>query len=1122
MPPAREKSTGNQHIFVAVRCRPMNGTELAERSWSIVETDNENKSVSVRERPQVGAPTKTFTFDKVFGTTSKQIDVYKSVVEPAIEEVIMGYNCTIFAYGQTGTGKTFTMEGERSAEHLRWEDDPMAGIVPRSLAHLFERLEAMDCEFSMRVSYLELYNEELFDLLGASECETKMRIYDDSNKKGSIVIQGLEEVVVRNKLEVYSILKKGSQKRQTASTMMNATSSRSHTVFTVTIHTKENAVDGEELVKTGKLNLVDLAGSENIGRSGAVDRRAREAGNINQSLLTLGRVITSLVDRQPHVPYRESKLTRILQDSLGGKTKTSIIATISPASSNLEETLSTLDYAHRAKNIQNKPEINQKLTKKNLIKEYNEEIERLRKDLQASRDKNGIFINEENYKEIQSQLASQASILKNQDELLADLRQQHDTLSEEHTATVEELESTKEELAETANKAEVMEKALERCQTRLSRTIQQRDEQMHIVEKHVASEKQLQKEAHGLLDSVQQTTGHIELLQGSTARKDDLARDNFSSLSEYRKTFRSHMTDISNRLQTFVSEQCEHLTSTSSKLGEMTDAAQNEAQKQESTVSSIQQHLKDYTDSLLERFATLHSETSATTQDVITSSQSTKENLRAMYEEIRNTCLVELQAKLADDQNAALSATCDIQKESLTQFAELQLTTAQFVRNMQECMDMFEADTKSFLESLADQQTSVMKLLSEQQQEATEEAEKIDETISSIVAALEKERILNRERLSRRHEFTSSYKACQQEVTKASDRFCERQTKTGSAINDHVTAFSDQIGSARENISGIIDERVSRCQEADAEMTKHRQELCTKVSTSMAQWQEEAEASVHSVSAVLRKFTTSVSTAFANAKDSTQTSLHDIEQKTESLSAETNAAKERLIGRAAEVKEIVSQQEAHMQQHKEQTEQAAASQLTDLNELVDTQTRHYNPTGSTPPKMEYQYVKEIQKPLVHKIILDAFRADKLNRDTETAANLALPLSDSEEEQGMSIADEKESVFNVSANAEEQAEDACSLDSVSMTDKMDAFNTKENQPESQTSVVSNVTARRKAGGAQRSRVPSSIPLSAKKGKIKDAGSSKQPSHTSTKLTKRKLPEQMPVQVKKQLKSTNKDI
>ena len=203
---------------------------------------------------------------------------------------------------------------------------------------------------------MELYNEELFDLLSPVDDTNKLRLYEDSTHRGSCIVQGLAEVTVYNKEDVYSVLERGQSKRQTASTLLNAHSSRSHSVFLVTAYIKEKSMEvgHEELVKVGKLNLVDLAGSENIGRSGAVDKRAREAGSINQSLLTLGRVITGLVDHSPHIPYRESKLTRLLQDSLGGRTKTSIIATISPALVNIEESLSTLDYAHRAKNIMNR------------------------------------------------------------------------------------------------------------------------------------------------------------------------------------------------------------------------------------------------------------------------------------------------------------------------------------------------------------------------------------------------------------------------------------------------------------------------------------------------------------------------------------------------------------------------------------------------------------------------------------------------------------------------------------------------------------------------------------------------------------------------------------------------
>uniref|UniRef100_A0A667YAG7 Kinesin-like protein n=1 Tax=Myripristis murdjan TaxID=586833 RepID=A0A667YAG7_9TELE len=398
-----------RNIQVVVRCRPFNTVER-KTSYGVIDCDQNRKEVTVKTGGvNDKASRKTYTFDMVFGPAAKQIDVYRSVVCSILDEVIMGYNCTVFAYGQTGTGKTFTMEGERSPDgQFTWEEDPLAGIIPRTLHQIFEKLSENGTEFSIKVSLLEIYNEELFDLLSPSEdVSERLQLFDDPRNKRGVVVKGLEEVTVHNKDEVYQILERGAAKRKTASTLMNAYSSRSHSVFSVTIHMKEITLDGEELVKIGKLNLVDLAGSENIGRSGAVDKRAREAGNINQSLLTLGRVITALVEKRPHVPYRESKLTRILQDSLGGRTKTSIIATVSPSSSNLEETLSTLEYASRAKNIMNKPEVNQKLTKRTLIKEYTEEIERLKRDLAATRDKNGVYLSAENYDNMSGQITSQ-------------------------------------------------------------------------------------------------------------------------------------------------------------------------------------------------------------------------------------------------------------------------------------------------------------------------------------------------------------------------------------------------------------------------------------------------------------------------------------------------------------------------------------------------------------------------------------------------------------------------------------------------------------------------------------------------------------------------------------------
>merc|ERR550519_3344502 len=466
-----------QNIKVFVRCRPLNKDEKAARSYAVLECTGQ-REITVKEK-QLSSLTKTFNYDRVFGPQSKQLDVYRAVVEPLIAQVLQGYNCTVFAYGQTGTGKTYTMEGGegRDSPGMTWEKDPTSGIIPRALSQIFDELRVtVDAEFSVRVSFLELYNEEIFDLLSAHDDTTRLRLYEDSTKKSSVIIQGLEEVQVQSKMDVYNILEKGSKKRQTAATLMNAHSSRSHTVFTVTVHIKESSLEGEELLKFGKLNLVDLAGSENIGRSGAMDKRAREAGNINQSLLTLGRVITCLVDRAPHIPYRESKLTRLLQDSLGGRTKTSIIATISPASVNLEETLSTLEYASRAKNILNKPEVNQKLSKVAVLKEYTEEIERLRKDLMANREKNGVYIASENYQEMLSKIECQSQEISEQIGNIKALKEEMEKKLELFEECEQELETRNKQLESTNVRLAETEHTLTCTKTVLQKTATERDE----------------------------------------------------------------------------------------------------------------------------------------------------------------------------------------------------------------------------------------------------------------------------------------------------------------------------------------------------------------------------------------------------------------------------------------------------------------------------------------------------------------------------------------------------------------------------------------------------------------------------------------------------------------------
>nr|XP_046188450.1 kinesin-like protein KIF11 isoform X3 [Oncorhynchus gorbuscha] len=438
------------------------------------------------------------------------------------------------------------MEGERSPnEEFTWEEDPLAGIIPRTLHQIFEKLSENGTEFSVKVSLLEIYNEELFDLLSpCPDVTERLQLFDDPRNKRGVIIKGLEEITVHNKNEVYQILERGSAKRKTASTLINAYSSRSHSVFSVTIHMKEITIEGEELVKIGKLNLVDLAGSENIGRSGAVDKRAREAGNINQSLLTLGRVITALVEKRPHVPYRESKLTRILQDSLGGRTKTSIIATVSPASINLEETLSTLEYANRAKNIMNKPEVNQKLTKRTLIKEYTEEIERLKRDLAATRDKNGVYLSSENYE-------SMAGVISSQEEHITEYTEKIASVEEELKRVFELFEDSKDKLDQCLNDLEDKNHKLEETHKDLQETKQKLTEEAFIVSELATTEEKLYTTADKLLTTVDVSTKDVSDLHAKLERKKKVEEHN----SEIQISFTDHMDAMFSQMQNSVEDQ---------------------------------------------------------------------------------------------------------------------------------------------------------------------------------------------------------------------------------------------------------------------------------------------------------------------------------------------------------------------------------------------------------------------------------------------------------------------------------------------------------------------------------------------------------------------------------------
>ncbi|KAK8673137.1 hypothetical protein V6N13_111491 [Hibiscus sabdariffa] len=383
----------NCSVKVAVHIRPLIGDERTQGCKECVAV--------TKGKPQVQIGTHSFTFDHVYGSgASPSTSMFEECVASLVDGLFQGYNATVLAYGQTGSGKTYTMG-------TAIKNGSETGLIPQVMNSLFKKIETLkhQTEFQLHVSFIEILKEEVRDLLDSEPVSKPaapsgnaikatvpgrppIQIRESSN--GVITLAGSTDVAVSTLQEMAACLEQGSVNRATGSTNMNNQSSRSHAIFTITLEQMQkiqlvSAVNdtldedmGEEYL-CAKLHLVDLAGSERAKRTGSDGLRLKEGIHINRGLLALGNVISALGDEKKrkegvHVPYRDSKLTRLLQDSLGGNSKTVMIACISPADINAEESLNTLKYANRARNIQNKPVVNRDLA--------SSEMQKMRQQLQ--------------------------------------------------------------------------------------------------------------------------------------------------------------------------------------------------------------------------------------------------------------------------------------------------------------------------------------------------------------------------------------------------------------------------------------------------------------------------------------------------------------------------------------------------------------------------------------------------------------------------------------------------------------------------------------------------------------------------------------------------------------------
>lgn len=345
-------------IRVICRLRPENKVEAEAGGHQCMTYTNTSLKLTVQDRADEKSEHE-FTFDQVCGPEIHQSEVFDHAAKPVVDGVLKGYNGTIFAYGQTGSGKTFTMEGPDIM------NTTYKGIIPRMMDELFEGLvnASESSEFTLKVSFLEIYLERIHDLLDPSK--SNLQVKEDKIK--GIYIQDATEVYVGSPLEMLKTMSSGSANRSIAATRMNQRSSRSHSIFCVYVEQKDTNAGSKT---SGKLYFVDLAGSESVGKTNVSGKQLEEAKMINKSLSALGNVINALTEKNPgFVPYRDSKLTRILQESLGGNSQTTLVIACSMNSYNDKETLSTLRFGARAKKIQNKPIVNQEKSSKELLKQ---------------------------------------------------------------------------------------------------------------------------------------------------------------------------------------------------------------------------------------------------------------------------------------------------------------------------------------------------------------------------------------------------------------------------------------------------------------------------------------------------------------------------------------------------------------------------------------------------------------------------------------------------------------------------------------------------------------------------------------------------------------------------------
>ncbi|WEW59629.1 Kinesin- motor protein [Emydomyces testavorans] len=935
---------GDTNIHVVVRCRGRNDREVKENSGVVVDTEGiKGTTVELSMGPNAMG-NKAYNFDKVFSPAADQAIVFEEVVVPILNEMLAGYNCTIFAYGQTGTGKTYTMSGDM-VDTLGLLSDA-AGIIPRVLYALFKRLE--ETENSVKVSFIELYNEELRDLLSAED-NAKLKIYEDGAKKGhhGTMVQGMGESYIHSASDGIRLLQEGSHRRQVAATKCNDLSSRSHTVFTITAYIKRSTDKGEEFVSSGKLNLVDLAGSENIQRSGAENKRAAEAGLINKSLLTLGRVINALVDKSPHIPYRESKLTRLLQDSLGGRTKTCIIATISPSRSNLEETISTLDYAFRAKNIRNKPQINSTMSKKTLLREFTTEIEKLKSELIATRLRNGVYLSASSYEEMtvesesrrilteeqRAKIESMEANLKNKVQELFTLTSNFNTLKRDNEVTQTTLDQTQD--------------VLEKTEIVLQDTQQSLEEEAMLRKAHEATELELREIGTDLISQLERSAADADGLHSKLRRQSQLHHLNKDTWESSTTSMLDIAKVVGNRMTAFQSEHNSRLENLSFRVESYVTEELRTIEQGRSLIRDSDASLKTIEGDAQMRMA------------------SNRDEMNNILEEIK-ILRDDVQQKVGEGLNGLSSAAARISGEVIHELQQFQGEFHEMYQSLNEDFSSMFSSLVSHLQLQKEYVSDIRRQLQEANQRAVQASEEAASTLETI---------LDEEKHNSERERAELMSQIQALLNSSADKQNSRLRKNINGVRTEMKRSQSALQQADISFDGEMDNWAAKEDKFMKKVLTSEGELKTKMADSMNVFSrrhasiEDTSSAVHTetvrivdeqkadMQEQMRALDEFVTRARSENDEYYELNLQTVRDFASNIREAHDGNHDHLNQLHSGVEEFLSTIESDHQNMGDLVSNLTTDVLEPLSKLQsniqDTQMVKYSPTGSTPEKVQY-------------------------------------------------------------------------------------------------------------------------------------------------------------------------